>query len=286
MTKAGYRGRWLTFVLGGAGLLLAGVPAWAQGTGSTAGSGGSFLGSSGSTGGSSATGSFLGSSGGTGTGSSSSGVGSFTGTTGTTGTFNGTAGGYNGTASRGTGSTRGTGTASIFPQDPSTSNPFQATYFNPLALGQSITSTTSMLGTTVSPTAFGQPSLGTSTSVTTTTGRGGTATTSTTASGFTTVGVDRSPPFVTALGFAASRPAPALLAASAARALARSSALPSRDGIRVNVTGDGETVILDGAVADERQRRLAEALVRMTPGVHQVLNRLQVRPAPLTTAQR
>jgi len=57
--------------------------------------------------------------------------------------------------------------------------------------------------------------------------------------------------------------------------LASSSALPSKQGILVAVAG--ETVILRGTVADMHQKRMAEALLRLTPGVRNVLNEIQVR---------
>lgn len=55
----------------------------------------------------------------------------------------------------------------------------------------------------------------------------------------------------------------------------RSSSLPSRDSIQV--TGDGQDIVLRGVVGDDHERRLAEALIRLTPGVHGVRNELAVR---------
>lgn len=60
--------------------------------------------------------------------------------------------------------------------------------------------------------------------------------------------------------------------------LDRSTSLPSRGNIQLRMNGPG--LILEGTVADERERRLAEGLVRLTPGVREVENRLQVRGAP------
>jgi osmotically-inducible protein OsmY len=37
---------------------------------------------------------------------------------------------------------------------------------------------------------------------------------------------------------------------------------------------DGSTVVLRGSVRDDHERRLAEALVRLTPGVRAVRNEL------------
>ncbi len=56
--------------------------------------------------------------------------------------------------------------------------------------------------------------------------------------------------------------------------LARSERLPSRDQIQVAL--DGDTLVLQGAVGDNYQRRLAEAIIRLTPGVRDVRNDLTV----------
>ena len=66
------------------------------------------------------------------------------------------------------------------------------------------------------------------------------------------------------------------------RGLPFSSRLKSKDSIRV--ASDGNVVILQGTVTNDHERRLAESLVRLTPGVRQVRNELQVRgaaPIPL-----
>jgi hypothetical protein len=63
--------------------------------------------------------------------------------------------------------------------------------------------------------------------------------------------------------------------------LARSASLsPNRD---IRVTLEGPAVVLRGTVPSEQDRRLAEALVRLTPGVHEVQNKLEVagsKPQP------
>lgn len=56
--------------------------------------------------------------------------------------------------------------------------------------------------------------------------------------------------------------------------VANSSALPSRDQIQVGV--EGGTIVLRGTVSTDYERRLAEALVRLTPGVNLVRNELIV----------
>ncbi len=57
--------------------------------------------------------------------------------------------------------------------------------------------------------------------------------------------------------------------------LVRSSSLPSARDIQVAM--DGSVVVLRGPVSNDDERRLAENLVRLTPGVHDVRNELQVR---------
>jgi hypothetical protein len=56
--------------------------------------------------------------------------------------------------------------------------------------------------------------------------------------------------------------------------LARSRSLSPKRNIRVSV--EGPAVVLRGTVASDQDRRLAEALVRLTPGVLEVRNELQV----------
>lgn len=55
----------------------------------------------------------------------------------------------------------------------------------------------------------------------------------------------------------------------------RSSALSQHGDVQVHV--DGQTVVLSGEVADDRERRLVEGMVRLTPGVREVRNELQTR---------
>ena len=55
--------------------------------------------------------------------------------------------------------------------------------------------------------------------------------------------------------------------------IARSSRLPSRDNIQVLAQGD--TIVLRGMVRDDRERRLAEAVLRLSPGVREIRNELQ-----------
>jgi osmotically-inducible protein OsmY len=57
--------------------------------------------------------------------------------------------------------------------------------------------------------------------------------------------------------------------------IARSTSLPSKQKIAIEMVG--RDVILRGEVADDDERRLAESLVRTTPGVGEVRNELIVR---------
>jgi hypothetical protein len=95
--------------------------------------------------------------------------------------------------------------------------------------------------------------------------------------GFSTIGSPRIPTYITVLGF--TPPASAArtngrLRADVQDVVARSSALSAR-GIQVSV--DGEVVVLRGVVPDEHQARLAEGVIRLTPGVREVRNELVVR---------
>jgi osmotically-inducible protein OsmY len=57
--------------------------------------------------------------------------------------------------------------------------------------------------------------------------------------------------------------------------LARSSRLKSRGSIQV--ASDGGVVVLRGTVPDDHERRHAESLVRLTPGVREVRNELKIQ---------
>jgi hypothetical protein len=244
-----------------------GAGGMAGGTGLLGGSGGSPLGGGGTSGGS-----LL--------GSSSSGVGTFTGTM--TGTSSTSRGSYSG--SRGGGGF--TGTTNIFPQVPSPLDPFQGTYFNALAQGQSITTTTNLLGTTNTVATFGQPSFGTQTNTTTANVRSGGSSSTTAVGGFNTVNLPRAPSFVTTLGFTPPPVNTAKLLQDLSSAVARSSVLSAKDAIKISIASAGpnqQVVVLQGVVPDARQRRLAESLIRVTPGVHDVRNDLVVRPSPASS---
>jgi hypothetical protein len=48
----------------------------------------------------------------------------------------------------------------------------------------------------------------------------------------------------------------------------------------INVTMDGNTIVLRGTVANDGERRVAENMLRLTPGVRAVRNELEVRTGP------
>jgi osmotically-inducible protein OsmY len=56
--------------------------------------------------------------------------------------------------------------------------------------------------------------------------------------------------------------------------IARSSRLPSASGIDVSI--DQGIVVLRGAVASDKERRVLEAIVRMSPGVREIRNEVRV----------
>jgi hypothetical protein len=59
------------------------------------------------------------------------------------------------------------------------------------------------------------------------------------------------------------------------KVIAGSTRLPSRENINVTVGTDG-VVVLRGTVGSERERRMAEATLRLSPGVREVRNELQM----------
>jgi hypothetical protein len=259
-------------------VLLSGSVAHAQGTrtggtggtGSGLGGGGIQSGGAGSSLSGGGTGGFL--------NSGTSGTGGFlnsgTGGTGGTGGFlnSGTGMGTTGTTMggglRGGGGTQG---------GVSTTNAFATTFINPMALG---------LPAGTSQPRFGSP-LYTITSTTNAGGnlgasgfnRGGTATISgsntvPTYPGASSIGVRRAPAYSTVLGFDYQPPSAARMHAQAREVIAKASRLESKDSILVAL--EGETLVLRGSTASDQERRLAESLIRLTPGVHDVRNELEV----------
>ena len=93
----------------------------------------------------------------------------------------------------------------------------------------------------------------------------------------------RAAAYTTSPGFDYRAAGPNIVQGEVQGILTRSTSLsPNRD-IRVAV--EGPVVVLHGTVASEQDRRLAEGLVRLTPGVHEIRNEMTVtgvspRPGP------
>ncbi len=244
---------------------------------------------------------------GTGGGSPSSGLGS------TANTGGGPSGGTPLSLS-GTGRT-GTGSSTTAPS-PTTQNPYSTFYSSPLAPGLgtyrtissgNFASSSSTGGSTTGSTGGGGGGKGatTGTGFSTTFNSGSglietvksnslsqplfavTTTTTTTslgstnpASGFSTYGTPRAPAYVTAIGFDAPRTLvdQSALQTELQQLLQRSDSLKGR---AVEVLVQGSTVTLRGTLPSERQRRVAEGMVRLTPGVREVRNEIQVPPEAL-----
>ena len=257
------------FIAGGLLFLVVGVaPAQPGGgaggnTGSSSGSSGGFTGSSGSSsssggftgssGSSSSSGGFTGSSGGsTGSGNMNrTGSGSGTNTVGSTGPL----GRYYGTPlynrlSQSQGSSgQFTITASNYPA--SYSGSFGTPLYDAASLARSATQGTTGLGTQGSATA-------------------------TSFAGASSAGIRRSAGYITEPVFdMPARPTMAAIQPDLQGIVSRASTtrLPSRD--RIQVVADGDTIVLRGQVRDEKERRLAEAMIRLSPGVRIVRNELE-----------
>jgi hypothetical protein len=84
----------------------------------------------------------------------------------------------------------------------------------------------------------------------------------------------RGPAYTVALSFPYEPPTSSQLQTEAQGILARSDFLTMRDSIKVKV--NGQTLVLEGQVRSDQERRLAENMVRLTPGVRQIQNNLQV----------
>lgn len=76
--------------------------------------------------------------------------------------------------------------------------------------------------------------------------------------------------------FASARPTIAQVRNDVEGLLVGSGRFASAGGMRVDL--DGPVVVLRGRVADDDQRRLAENMARLSPGVREVRNELEIRP--------
>jgi hypothetical protein len=248
----------------------------------TMGGGGSFGGSSSGIGG--ASGSFGssggGSSGGSFGGGSSTGAGGFLGTSGSAGV--GAGSGFLTTPGPGQlGQALSAGVKTTTSADL-----FAPYYVNPLAIGNVVP------GANTAITQFGLPlynslypgsqitSIFSSTTANTASTRSVPPLTNVSPNNFGVVGYKAPPTYITSLGFNYTPPAPPQMKESAQAVLSRSSSLPK--DLRVSM--DGATVVLQGKVTDASQRRLAENLVKLTPGIGPVRNELQVA-APAKSGQ-
>jgi hypothetical protein len=94
--------------------------------------------------------------------------------------------------------------------------------------------------------------------------------------GASSMGIRRAPAYTTVLAFDSPPRSAEVIRTDLQQLLARSTRLPSRGNLRVVM--DGNVVVLRGAAATAQERRLAEALVRTTPGVRQVRNEITAPP--------
>jgi hypothetical protein len=173
---------------------------------------------------------------------------------------------------------------------PTTYNPFYATFGNPYALGYQAAT---LNGPAVAQSrAFGQPIYTPTTTGTTATGIGGIGGVPGLTGGYGATGnlapgglvfatsypVRRAPSFTTVLDredFPRRTISSGRLRTDLQRILDQSSGLRNSPNIRVFMVG--QTVVLRGTAASARDRRLAEALLRLEPGVGDVRNLVRVR---------
>jgi hypothetical protein len=169
-----------------------------------------------------------------------------------------------------------TSTGSSATTTPSTSNPFYYTYVNPSSLGKP-----SLYATNLGPPTKYQGSLGVGlylNAATTSTSSTGSTTTNA-GVGFSTQPTPRSPSYYTVLGegltpkaYSASN-----VSAELKQKFAGSSYFKKGDAIQVEVASNG-VVLLRGQVASESERIRAEGMIRITRGVNDVRNELQIVP--------
>lgn len=169
-----------------------------------------------------------------------------------------------------------TGTTGSATAIPSAANLFRGYYASPLALGLSPSKSAKP--------SFGQPLYSLSTA--NASGLTGASTLAEAGLGFTTVGLSRAPVYVTTLGEGMEVPVtvPVKMQFDLQEILARSTALSTRSQVKVAVKEN--VVILQGNVASAKERRLAEGLMRLTPGVREVDNQLTVTAAGQNTSAR
>jgi osmotically-inducible protein OsmY len=160
---------------------------------------------------------------------------------------------------------------------PSQYDPFRTTYVNPYAAGQTVIGST-QTGKTKNA-GFGQPLYFSATTQSQSNVANNAANQQ--QNGFTTLSMKKAPSYITALHedmFSRAPANPAVVQRELQSRFDRSTRLQGKAQVQVYV--DGPIVILTGQAATERDRRLAEALVRMEPGVQSVDNRLAVSGQP------
>ena len=94
----------------------------------------------------------------------------------------------------------------------------------------------------------------------------------------TGTGVRKVVPYTAGPGFDYRPTGPSVTRSEVEQVLARSTSLNPDRAIRVVV--QGPAVVLRGTVASDHDRRLAEALIRLSPGVREVRNELEVPAQP------
>jgi hypothetical protein len=186
-----------------------------------------------------------------------------------------TAANRNAPGNRGTGANSTTGSGSAF-QGIAASNLLGSYYVNPMGAGLPSGTTQPRFGSplyTITAANYSSTGTGGAGGL----NRGGTATTSSSNAyaGSSSVGIRRAPAYATTIGFEFKAPSMTSMQTSLQQTIAESSRLPSKANMTVVV--DGETIVLRGTAGSDRERRMAEALVRLTPGVHDVRNDLEVR---------
>jgi hypothetical protein len=156
---------------------------------------------------------------------------------------------------------------------PQASDPFQTYYANPYKFGMSTTTGT---GSSKTSGQFGTPLYGNITTPKTTTGTTGAGATA--SMSFNTVGMRRAPSYTTTLAFAPPvAVAPSAMQVRLGTVFQGTSQLTPNSNIQVVVNGG--TVVLRGQVANENERRVAEGMVRLEPGVREVRNEIRVAAA-------
>lgn len=160
---------------------------------------------------------------------------------------------------------------------PSQYDPFRTTYVNPYAAGQTVIGSTQTGKTKNS--GFGQPLYFSTTTQSQSNVNNNSMNQQ--QNGFTTLNMKKAPSYITALHEDMSGRAtfnPTNVERELQSRFDRSDRLKGKAQVQVHV--EGPIVVLTGQAVSERDRRLAEALVRMQPGVQSVDNRLAVTGQP------